>query len=230
MTAPPAAEPTRPLLGLVTIGQSPRPDFEAIFSRHAPGAAIQVRGALDGLTAAEIAALEDPTSPYPLLVRLANGTTTEVPLARLVPRVETCAAALAADGARLVVVLCAGDFPAIRCTVPVLLPGRLVPAAVGALYRGHKIGVVTPIAGQVRAARAKWEGDGFEVTVVSASPVRHEEIAGAAAALSEAGVACVVLDCMGHDVAYRQEFARLCGRPVLAAQSLVARLAGEMVA
>ena len=38
-----------PLLGLVTIGQTPRPDFEAAFARHAPGARILIEGALDGL-------------------------------------------------------------------------------------------------------------------------------------------------------------------------------------
>ena len=218
------------LLGLVTIGQTPRPDFEAVFAHHAPGATIRVLGALDGLTPAEVDALRDADGDYPLLVRLATGATSEVPLARIVPRVEACARTLAAAGARLVVVLCAGDFPKIECGAPVLLPGRLVPAVVGALYPGRRIGVVTPIAGQARAARAKWARDGFQALVTWAAPGQQKDLAAAAAALAEPEIACVVLDCMGHDEAHRQELARLCGRPVLAAQSLVARVAGEVMA
>lgn len=219
-----------PLLGLVSIGQTPRPDFEAVFARQAPGATIQVVGALDGLSPAEVEALADETDVYPLLVRLANGTTAEVPLAQIVPRVEACARTLAAAGARLVVVLCAGDFPAFECGAPVLIPGQLLPAAVGALYPGRPIAVVTPIESQAKAAQAKWARDGFETVVAWASPTKREEMEAAAAKVGGADVACVVLDCMGHDEAYRIEFERRCARPVLAAQSLVARTAGRILA
>lgn len=221
---------SRPLLGLVTIGQTPRPDFEAVFARHAPGATIRVVGALDGLSPAVIAALADDQDSYPLLVRLANGTSAEVPLRQIVPRVEACARALAAEGARLVVVLCAGDFPVFECDAPVLFPGQLLPTAVGALYPGRPIGVVTPIAGQAKAAQAKWTRDGFETVVAWASPTRPDEIEAAAEKVKGKDLACVVLDCMGHDDEYRLEFARRCGRPVLAAQSLVARTAGRIMA
>lgn len=217
---------SRPLLGLVTIGQTPRPDFEAVFARHAPGATIRVVGALDGSSPAAIEALADETDAYPLLVRLANGTTAEVPLRQIRPRVETCARALAAEGARLVVVLCAGDFPAFECAAPLLIPGHLLPSEVRALYPGRPIGVVTPIAGQAKAAQAKWTRDGFETVVAWASPDRPDEIEAAAEKFNGKDLACVVLDCMGHDENYRLEFARRCGRPVLAAQSLVARAAG----
>jgi protein AroM len=221
---------SRPLLGLVTIGQTPRPDFEAVFARHAPLAEIRVAGALDGLRDVEIAALTEENDPYPLLVRLASGRTAEVPLVRIVPRVEACARLFAQQGARLVVVLCAGDFPDFECGVPLLIPGRLLPAAVQALYPGRPVGVVTPIAGQAKAAQAKWARDGFRTVVTWASPTRHDEIAAAADQVRSAELACVVLDCMGHDEAYRQEFARRCGRPVLSAQSLVARAAGRILA
>ncbi len=222
MTAP------RPVLGVVTIGQTPRPDLAGVFGAAAPHAEIRVAGALDGLTAAAVAALTAP-GPYPLLVRLAAGGTAEIPRDALVPHVTRAAAALAAGGAALVVIACAGEFPAVPCAVPVLVPGRVVPAAVRALAGGARLGIVTPNAAQVPYAERKWRDDGFDVVVTHASPADHTELAGAAAALGTAGVALVVLDCLGHDEVCRAEVARVSGRPVVAAQSLVAALAGALV-
>ena len=217
------------MLGLITIGQTPRPDLEAEFRRHGPGAEVLTLGALDGLTAAEIADLAASDDEYPLHTRLADGTTADVPMKALAPLVAEQAQRIAGDGAYLVVVLCAGGFPDFDCPVPLLLPGRVVPAVVGSLSRSRRVGVVTPIREQIGAARAKWESDGFSVEVISASPFRHEEIHRAAAALSNPMLDLVVLDCMGHDEGYRMEFAELCSRPVLLAQTLVARVAGEVL-
>jgi protein AroM len=219
----------RPILGLVTIGQTPRPDILAVFGAAAPHAALRLAGALDGLSLREVGALAAAGGEYPLLVRLADGGAAEVPMAHLHPRVEACARRLAAEGAAAVVVLCAGGFPDVRCDVPVVLPGVLVPAVVRGLVGTGPVGVVTPNAAQVPFAERKWRGDGFAARVTYASPVGHDEIARAAAALSDPALRLVVLDCMGHDDAYRAEFARLCGRPVIAAQSLVARVAGALI-
>jgi len=237
------------MLGLVTIGHTPRPDFQRAFRQYAGRAEIRILGALDGLSPAEVRALERkrghvpcPSSnpdaesvpvvgdAYPLLVRLADGSTAEVPLPVLTPRVAACANRLADEGARLVVVLCAGGFPAFPCAAPVLLPGRLVPAIVASVSRTRRVGVVVPVRGQVTAAQAKWEADGFDAVVTWASPVRADEIDAAARAVSDPGLEFVVLDCLGHDEEYRGAFARRCRRPVVLAQSLVARVAGEFVA
>jgi protein AroM len=216
-------------LGLVTIGQTPRPDFESVFARYVPGASLRLEGALDGLPSHEIDRLSDPRDDYPLLVRLANGSTALVPLRRIVPRVQECAQRLAAEGCPLVVVLCAGAFPDIACDVPVLMPGRILPGVVASIFRTRHVGVVTPVAGQANVARLKWEGDGFTVKVAWASPLRDEELAPAAQAMRDPSLECVVLDCMGHDERYKREFARLCERPVISAQSIVARVAGELM-
>jgi protein AroM len=219
----------RGTLGLITVGQTPRPDFEALFGEHAPGTAIRIVGALDGLTTGEVARLASRRDHHPLLVRLADGSATAVPARRVIPRVKRAARRLASEGASLVVVLCAGAFPRIDCGVPVIIPGRLLPAVMRAATRTRRLGIVTPIAGQADAARAKWESDGFSVKVTWASPTRHDEIAIAAAAMSDPDLEFVVLDCLGHNEAYRDEFGRLCGRPVVAAQTLVARVVGALI-
>lgn len=224
----PGPPPARPLLGIVTIGQTPRPDLVAAFAREAPHADVRVVGALDGVSPDDLAALT-AAGPYPLLVRLADGGTVEVPRDRLVPRVAAAAATLAADGARLVVVACAGDFPAVPCPVPVLVPGRLVPAALAALAPLGPIGVVTPNAAQVPWAAAKWRADGFDAVVAAAAPGDAAALEDAAANFAVSRVSVVVLDCMGHGEEERATLATRCGRPVTAVQPLVARLAAAML-
>ena len=218
------------MLGIVTIGQTPRSDIERACRAYAGGTAIRIVGALDGLTRDEIRLLEHRDAPYPLLVRLADGATADVPLQALVPRVTACAADLAAAGARLVVIWCAGDFPDIACLVPVLRPGRLLPACAAEAMQTRNIGVVTPVPGQVEAARAKWQADGFSATVTWAAPGDADALARAGRELAEAAIELVVLDCMGHGEDARRDLARASGHPVVSAQSLTARVAGALVA
>ncbi|MFN8059842.1 MAG: AroM family protein [Vicinamibacterales bacterium] len=219
-----------PRVGLVTIGQTPRPDLQRAFVAHAPHVTFDLIGALDGLDPAQLADLTDDRGDYPLLVRLAGGGTTTVERSTLVPLVDAASHALVDRGARLIVVLCAGAFPSLTCAAPVLYPGRIAPAVAGAWCRSGRVGIVTPIAAQVSAARAKWTADGFDPVVTFASPVAHDEMAAAAHLLASASVELVVLDCFGHDDEYRDAFSDLCGRPVIAVQSVVARLVGALSA
>ncbi len=218
------------MLGVVTIGQTPRPDIERVCRPHTGDTVVRVAGALDGLTREEIQRLEDRGGSYPLLVRLADDTTAQVPLQTLVPRVTACAAELAAAGSQLVVIWCAGDFPDLACPVPVLRPGRLVPACAAAVMQTRRIGVVTPVAGQVDVARAKWTADGFVATVTWAAPGDAADLARAGRELADSAIELIVLDCMGHGEDARRELARASGRPVIAAQSVTARVAGALVA
>jgi protein AroM len=224
-----------PILGVVTIGQTPRPDLAAAFGAEAAHADVRVAGALDGMRPEELAALQDTTGAgpdgleYPLLVRLASGAHIEVPLDRLVPRVTAAARRLAADGAALVVVACAGGFPDVPGPVPILMPGRIVPAVAAALSRTRRVGVVTPNRAQVRYADRKWRADGFAPTLVWASPARDDEMARSADELRGADVDLIVIDCMGHADEARREMAERTGRLVIAAQSVVAKVAGATI-
>lgn len=168
-----------PVLGVVTIGQTPRPD--------------------------------------------------EIPMEHPVPRVAKAAHDLAESGAAVVVIACAGGFPDVPCPVPLVLPGRVVPAVAGAISRSRRIGVVTPNRAQVPFATQKWTQDGFDPLVAWASPFDEREMLRAADEFAGHDLDLVVLDCMGHDDACRAVVARRTGRPVIAAQSLVARVAALLL-
>lgn len=221
----------KPILGIVTIGQTPRPDLAGAFGAEAPNAEVRVAGALDGISPEDLAALQDTKTSldYPLLVRLASGAHIEVPLARLVPRVTLAARRLAADGAAVIVVACAGGFPEVPSPVPVLLPGRIVPAVAGAISRSRRVGVVTPNRAQAPYAEQKWRGDGFDPVVTWASPAQDHEMARAADELRDARLDLIVIDCMGHADEARRLMAQRTGVLVIAAQSVVAKVAGAMI-
>jgi protein AroM len=55
-------------IGIITLGQTPRPDFEQVFRRHLPDAKLLFRGGLDGVPQAEIEALSAAGGDYPLFV------------------------------------------------------------------------------------------------------------------------------------------------------------------
>ncbi len=186
------------ILGIVTIGQTPRPDLADAFGAEAPHAEVRVSGALDGIGNDDLAALQNLTtsSEYPLLVRLSSGAHIEVPLDRLVPRVTSAARRLAADGA---------------------------------LSRTRRVGIITPNRAQVPYAERKWRADGFEPTVTWASPSRDDEMVRAADELRGADLDLIVIDCMGHADDARRVMARRTGRLVIAAQSVVAKVAGATI-
>jgi protein AroM len=218
------------MLGLVTIGQTPRPDYEAAFRENAPGVDFRVIGALDGLTADEIEALSERPGDFPLHGLLADGSTCDIQQETLGPLVDQCMRDLVANGATAVGLLCTGRFHDFDPGVPVLMPGKLLPAVAGAIAPSRRIGVVAPIESQIAPMRELWEADGFTVTLAAASPYHDGENAAAAAVMADAAPDLVVLDCVGHGPSSRDEISRLSGRPVLTAQTLLAKVAAEIVA
>jgi protein AroM len=214
-------------LGLVTIGQSPRLDYEDVFREFAPSAEILWAGALDGMDHDDAQRLAAADHEYPLHTGLADGTNYEISLNVLLPLVADHARRLADQGAQMVVVLCAGGFPTFECPVPLVLPGTVIPAVVGSICRRRRVGVVTPNAGQIAFAQKKWAEDGFDVDVVAAAPGDAEASRAAAIALANPELELIVLDCMGHNSQHQRSFAELSGRPAVVAQNIVARVVGE---
>lgn len=217
------------IIGLVTTDQGPNPEFVEAFRATMPGADVRLVGALDGLSSEQIDAAAGNASDYPIQTILADGSTRDIELSFLAPLLDSQVQEMAGQGADVIVICCAGDFPEFDCGVPVLYPGRLLSGVAGAVGTTRRIGVVSPIASQVDSARSNWERDGFDVKMTFASAFKKDEIKVAAREMSDSELELVVLDCMDHNAADRDEFASLCGRPVLAALPLTAQVASEIV-
>lgn len=216
-------------LGIMVLGQTPRTDLETIYSTHLPGIQLAIVGALDGKTAADIDHMADSGGEYPLLVMLGDGTTREISMFRLLPLLEEKAVHLGCAGAQTAVLMCAGNFPDLRSPIPVIYPGRVVPAVVSGISQTRRIGIITPNAGQLVHAQDHWKEKGFTVQAVVASPKNPMDMEAAANRFQDSELDMVVLDCMGFGPKDARLLQQKCGLPVICSQSLVARVAAEIM-
>ena len=216
-------------VGILTIGQSPRPDFEAVFRRHLPGVDLIVRGALDGMPTQAIEEMASAEGEYPLFTILRDGTTREISLHRLKPLLDERVKEVAAQGAAVAVLMCAGDFPELASPIPVLYPSRVLSGVIRGVCRGNKIGIVLPNAGQVGVAVKHWREKGFEVIAAVASPKDPAALPEAAKALADPDLELIVLDCMGFPPEEARRMRALCGRPVLCPQGILPRIMAELL-
>jgi len=217
-------------IGIITLGQSPRPDLERVFRRQLPQAELLVRGGLDGVPTAEIDALAKAGGEYPLFVILRDGSSREISLHRLKPYLDARARQAAAEGAAVSALMCAGNFPDLDSPVPMLYPARILAAVARGVCRGRRIAVVTPNPGQAAPAAAHWREAGFDPLVAVASPLDPAALPRTAEAFADPGLELIVLDCMGFSPENARQMRSLTGRPVLCPQGLVPRVMAELLA
>lgn len=223
------------VLGVVTIGQSPREDLTGELAAYLPaGTALLERGALDGLAAPEIAALAPAADGDVLTSRLRDGSSAVLDGRRLVPLLEEAISALEEDGAEVSLLVCTGSFPRLRRRRPLLDAEHLLVHGVSAIAAGGgPLGVVVPLAAQRQALSERWQ-QALDLPVLAdaADPYADgaaEAVPAAVDRLARQGAHMAVLDCMGFTEGARHAAAAQAGIPVLLARSVVARLTAELL-
>lgn len=216
-------------IGAITIGQAPRddvvPEMEKLLG---PGVRVLQAGALDGLSRADIAALAPADGQDALITRLADGSEVIVAKPAILGRLQGCLDRLA-PATEACVILCAGKFPPFRSPRPVLLPDRLIAAAVDAVWEGGRLGVIVPIPHQRAAAVAGWAHVDPQVAVTVASPYQGAgDVMRAAEELRRAGVTLTVMGCLGFTSAMKAVVRDVTSAPALLPISLIARFLGEL--
>lgn len=220
----------RPVLGLVTIGQSPRDDVMPQMMPFLPdGVYIRQVGALDGLTGEQIAKLAPEPGDHVLHTRLRDGSAVTVGRERIVSLMRARIEQLLKEGTDLILLLCTGEFPALRSDAVLVEPDRLLVSVVDGL-RPRRIGIFAPLPSQVEAASEKWMAVEAEKVYVAASPYTEpDQIVRATEELQEHSVDLVVMDCIGYTEAHRRLVVKAIGKPVILAASLTARVLGELL-
>lgn len=220
----------RPVVGLVTIGQSPRPDVVPDMAETiGPGVEIRESGALDGLARQAIDALAPRGDDEILVTRLADGTPVFLGRQRIEGLLEQRIAALEADGATLTALMCTGDFPKLRASRPIVQPQPVLVGTLRGMSWPGRLGVLVPSVPHVPQAVERWRGEGFDPVVAALSPYEEEDPAAVRrAADAVRGAGLVVMDCMGFRRKTRDELRELTGAPVLLANLLVARVIAEL--
>jgi protein AroM len=198
-------------VGLVTLGQSPRPDLVEQL-RLSNAISTHVVGALDGIDPLGLKELlwHEQSEALPLVTRY-NGESVLVANHALVPFLQKAVSALE-EHVSSISILCTESFPQIRSCKPYIRVDRLLDEAIRKLSMpatGGNIAVFVPTAGQIVSAEARWSLAGYARACCLPPSAPEEVIQAACQQMHEKlpTVDCVVLDCM----AYGQQEAHITG-------------------
>lgn len=218
-------------VGFVTIGQAPRTDVTADIAPLMPGVNLLEAGALDDLKGPDLAAVapDGRVNDLVLTSRLRDGSPVIMSKAKVYPLVQAAVNRVVAQGARIVVILCTGEFSRLQAPVPLLFPDRLLIGFVQAvLPEGASLGVMVPLAEQQRALQARWQTLCPDVRVISLSPYAGFE-EGVEKVRVLAGVSLVVMDCLGYSRQHKAAVQARVDVPVVLARTVVARAIQELL-
>jgi len=216
-------------LGIVTIGQSPRPDVTKEVRRILGGDVEFVEyGALDGLTLEVVRKVKPGPDVRPLVTSMRDGTEVKVTHEFVTPRVQKGIYELEKRGVDLILLLCTGKFPELKSNKIVVMPSEMVTGVVNASLRAGRLGIALPGKEQVRTPSEK-RGE-LEVFYDAASPYGPvEEIEKMARRFAEKKVDLVFLNCMGFDHGMKELVKRITGKPVIQSSAVVARVLQELI-
>jgi protein AroM len=218
-------------LGMIHTGQV-RPQLEQLLQgAFGELADCTVVGALDGISHKGLIAMMPRGDEPRIITELADGRTAIVRRAELETLLQTRVAGLAARGARLILLLCTGEFPTLTSPVPALFPSSVVNGLVASTVpRGSRIGVLVPLVEQAEAARGHWTSQGYEAHVLVASPFA-DPLAFETALQPLVGTtpSLIVMDCFAYTRLHRELVRKQTDALVVLPQELVITFALQLV-
>jgi protein AroM len=218
-------------MGVVVIGQSPRPSMEAeIATVLSSGTSIELRGALDGMSRAEIDAIPPVDGADALFTLLPNGDNVRISKKAVEGRANAQLARFRQEGIDVAMLACTGKFPNLAPEGLVILPSAVLHRLVEAVLPKGRLGVFSPLPEQTALIAKKWQREGVEVVGVTLQPGSDDAAVDAAArtmAFSQPDL--VVLDCMSYTSANKARVRQIYAGPVILSIAAAARVVEELV-
>ena len=218
-------------LGIITIGQAPRDDIASLFAAHAPtGTKVVLRGALDGLSDAEVDTLKPESGADTLYTRLRGSRDVKISKKAVIARSPQTLAKLRDDGCDVLVYACTGDFPPLAGDEGVVFPSRVLNGlATGLLPRG-RLGILIPLAEQAGKLTSKWARPGLEIVYEALAPsAGAAEARDAARRLAAHKPDLVAMDCMSYTPATKAIVHGWIKAPILLALTATSRVLRELL-
>jgi protein AroM len=221
-------------LGTLTIGQAPRRDVVPIIEKHVPaGTRLVHRGALDGMTRADVVAQFTPDpGEAALITSLHDGGSVLLSRSRMRDQVQRVVHRLEEDGCDVILVLCTGTFEGLEsCKAWLVEPDHIIPGTVAGLVEHRQLGILVPIAGQITSEAEKWQPLPRPPLFAFASPYGDDgddAVRRAGEDLKAQGAEGILLDCIGFTERHRAMVAPL-GLPVILSNAIVAKAVGELL-
>lgn len=210
----------RPIVYFISAGLSPREDIvpDLIAFLDQPVDAREI-GALDGMTAAEIAAMAAEPDEHAIHTRAGPDHWIVVSKARLTRRMEELVSALPVEERPLVVILSTGllgDFPT---PFPTVNAQRALETAIRSLIaEGERIGIVLPLERQARAGLLP-ELSRFDTLSAAVETGDRIGMMEALARLSDCDI--VVLNSVSYTEADAQLIRQISGKRVMLARRII---------
>jgi protein AroM len=234
-------------LGVLSIGYSPRPGIIDDLIQLRPTVKIVHAGALDGVNLGDLQSLRavetilpdgtsrlagaKPTVPdnYALITQISSGQIVSVERDELLPLLQKKVDELGDVNVDAILLMCTGDFPGLVSSRPLVIPHVVFTKAIEWVQPRGKAAIICPIGGQKRAAEEKWQREGFDPSVVVASPYSDRDWEAVGRRLQHEPFEMVVLDCFGFGEAARRHVARFVKCPVLSIRTIVINLLIEFL-
>ena len=218
-------------VGLLTIGQSPRPDMtEDLIPIFKDKLHYIEAGALDGLTLKEVLEMKPEENEHYLVTRMQDGTVVTAASRHLYDRMQQKVTFLEESGASAILVLCTEAFQPFRCSIPVIYPNDVLKSLIPSKASTGHIGIILPEAGQMEDFAVFWKPVVPHVTAAHGSPYLNDgSLENAAKYLASTSVDLIVLDCMGYTAKMQKQTAEISGKPVFLAKTLAAEVLTEMI-
>ncbi len=219
-------------VGIITIGQSPRPDVIAEMSPFfGENIAVLERGALDGLDLEQVSKLAPNNGLVPYCTRMSDGTEVLIAKEKILPLIKSHVSDLNKEDVSAILLLCVGSFPQFESQCLVVYPQRIVNRCVESLIDDtHHLGIIIPVPGQKIWAINNFSHITPSITVTDASPYGDPaRISHAGQVLRDAGCDLIVMYCMGFTRELTKEIRILTGKPVILSSSIAARIIGEIM-
>src|ERR1700730_3891980 len=219
-------------MGVVVIGQSPRPSVvNEIAAVLSPGLEIDLRGALDGMTRAEIDPIPPRDDSDTLFTLLPNGAGVTISKKAVEARAAIQIKKFTSEGVKVTMLACTGKFPNLAPDGLVILPSAVLHNMVEAVLPKGRLGIFSPLPEQTALIARKWERTNIEVVGVTMRPGSDAEaIDEAARKMLARSPALVVVDCMSYTSADKKRVRLSYDGPIILAIAAAARIVEELVA
>jgi protein AroM len=218
-------------IGILTIGQSPRPDVIGEFLRVL-GRDYEIieRGALDDYSVEELRSRKVASGERILVTKLRDGEEIKVSHDLVISNLQKGIDYLERKKIDLTLLLCTGKFPEFKSKHLVVQPSEIVRGTVTASLRSGKLAVVVPAREQIPKTKTEVFGIDVDVYYDTASPYGSKtELREMAIRISKENVDLVFLDCMGFTHEMKQIVRDVTGKPVILSNALVAHVLQEII-
>lgn len=209
------------ILSIVTLGQSPREDFE-IFLRQKNKTRIKQVGILDKT---DVKQLKTVTEDDDILVsKLRNGEQVILGKEFVQKEVNKIVKGINETNTDLILIACTGEFTDISSSIPLIYPDKLVGNIVKAIVDKHEsIGVLIPDIMQEKSIKSKWSKLGIKTEVFDISPYVYSEtdLLEITKKINESKLNFIICDCMGYNVPLKEYLMKNTNKTIVLSSEIV---------